>query len=157
MKRVASRFCLTRPPGGNPALKNAAAVMSTAELPAFAKPGQTIDITVSALGKAKSLRGGTLVMAPLRGADGEIYAMAQGSLVVGGLGVDAADGSKVSVNIPSAGRIPNGATVERAVDPGFANSPELRFNLAEADLTPAQIGRAHICNPVPQQHIFSRL
>src|SRR3546814_2444084 len=77
-------------------------------------------------------------MAPLRGADGEIYAMAQGSLVVGGRGGDAADGSKFSVNIPSAGRIPNGATVERAVDAGFANSPELRFNLAEADLTTAQ-------------------
>ena len=138
MKGVASRFGLTLPPGINPALKNAAAVMVTAELPAFAKPGQTIDITVSALGKAKSLRGGTLVLAPLRGADGEIYAMAQGSLVVGGLGVDAADGSKVSVNIPSAGRIPNGATVERAVDAGFATSPELHFNLAEADLTTAQ-------------------
>lgn len=138
MKGVASRFGLTLPPGINPALKNAAAVMITAELPAFAKPGQTIDVTVSALGKAKSLRGGTLVMAPLRGADGEIYAMAQGSLAVGGLGVDAADGSKVSVNIPSAGRIPSGATVERAVDAGFATSPELRFNLAQADLTTAQ-------------------
>ena len=138
MKGVASRFGLTLPPGVNPALKNAAAVMVTAELPPFAKPGQRLDITVSALGKAKSLRGGTLVLAPLRGADNEIYAMAQGNLAVGGLGVEAADGSKVSVNIPSAGRIPGGATVERAVDAGFATSPTLMFNLADADLTTAQ-------------------
>ena len=138
MKGVASRFGLQLPPGVNPALKNAAAVMITAELPAFAKPGQRLDITVSALGKAKSLRGGTLLMAPLRGADGEIYAMAQGNLAVGGLGIDAADGSKVSVNVPSAGRIPGGATVERAVDAGFASAPQLMFNLAEADLTTAR-------------------
>ena len=138
MKGVASRFGLTLPAGVNPALKNAAAVMITAELPPFAKPGQRLDVTISALGKAKSLRGGTLILAPLRGADNEIYAMAQGSLAVGGLGVEAADGSKVSVNIPSAGRIPGGATVERAVDAGFATSPTLSFNLAEADLTTAQ-------------------
>ncbi len=138
MKGVASRFGLSLPPGINPALKNAAAVMVTAELPAFAKPGQRLDITVSAMGKAKSIRGGTLLMAPLRGADNEIYAMAQGNVAVGGLGVDGNDGSKVSVNIPSAGRIPGGATVERAVDAGFATSPQLVFNLAEADLTTAQ-------------------
>lgn len=137
MKGVVSRFGLTLPPGVNPALKNAAAVMVTAELPAFAKPGQRLDITVSALGKAKSLRGGTLLMTPLNGADGQIYAMAQGNLAVGGLGIDAADGSKLTVNIPSAGRIPGGATVERAVDAGFASTPELMFNLAEADLTTA--------------------
>jgi flagellar P-ring protein precursor FlgI len=135
MKGVASRFGLQLPAGVNPALKNAAAVMITADLPAFAKPGQRLDITVSALGKAKSLRGGTLLMAPLRGADDQIYAMAQGNLAVGGLGVDAADGSKVSVNVPTAGRIPGGATVEREVDAGFASSPQLLFNLAEADLT----------------------
>jgi flagellar P-ring protein precursor FlgI len=87
------------------------------------------------MGKAKSLRGGTLLMAPLQGADGQIYAMAQGNLAVGGLGIDAADGSKVTVNVPTAGRIPGGATVERAVAAGFATTPELRFNLAEADLT----------------------
>ena len=135
MKGVASRFGLQLPVGVNPALKNAAAVMITAELPAFAKPGQRLDITVSALGKAKSLRGGTLLLAPLRGADNEIYAMAQGNLAVGGLGIEAADGSKVSVNVPSAGRIPGGASVERTVDAGFAQSPQLLFNLAEADLT----------------------
>ena len=135
MKGVASRFGLTIPANVSPSLKNAAAVMVTAELPPFAKPGQRLDVTVSALGKAKSLRGGTLLMAPLRGADGQIYAMSQGNLEVGGLGVDAADGSKLSVNIPSAGRIPGGASVERAVDAGFATSAQLQFDLAQADLT----------------------
>ena len=135
MHSVASRFGMQLPAGVNPALKNAAAVIITAELPPFAKPGERLDITVAAMGKAKSLRGGTLLMTPLQGADGQIYAMAQGNLAVGGLGVDAADGSKVTVNVPTAGRIPGGATVERAVDAGFATAPELRFNLAEADLT----------------------
>lgn len=128
-----SRFGLTIPAGVNPSLKNAAAVVVTAELPPFAKPGQRLDITVSALGKAKSLRGGTLVLAPLYGADGRIYAMAQGNLVVGGLGVDAADGSKLSINIPSAGRIEGGATVERAVDTGFTTGAHLLFNLHQFD------------------------
>ncbi|MDQ8757190.1 flagellar basal body P-ring protein FlgI [Sphingosinicella sp. LHD-64] len=138
MNGVAARFGLTLPPGVNPALKNAAAVMITAELPAFARPGQRLDITVSALGRARSLRGGTLILTPLRGADNQIYAMAQGNLAVGGLGVSAQDGSQVSVNVPSAGRIPGGATVERAVDTGFATAPTLTFNLAEADFTTAQ-------------------
>lgn len=137
MKGVISRFGLTLPAGVNPSLKNAAAVMITAELPAFSKPGQRLDVTVSALGKAKSLRGGTLVLTPLRGADGQIYAMAQGNLAVGGLGVSGQDGSQVSVNIPSAGRIPGGATVERTVATGFDTAPTLAFNLAEADLTTA--------------------
>lgn len=137
MKGAVSRFGINLPAGINPALKNAAAVMITAELPPFAKPGQRLDITVSALGKAKSLRGGTLIMAPLYGADGKIYAMAQGNLVVGGLGVDAADGSKLSVNIPSAGRISGGASVERAVDTGFAQSESLTFNLAQFDISNA--------------------
>ncbi len=144
MKGAISRFGLTLPPGVNPSLKNAAAVMLTTELPPFAKPGQKLDVTVSALGKAKSLRGGTLVMAPLYGADGQIYAMAQGNLVVGGLGVDAADGSKVSVNVPSAGRIDGGATVERSVDSGFATAPALTFNLSSPDVTNARIVSAAI-------------
>jgi flagellar P-ring protein precursor FlgI len=138
MSGIASRFGLTLPPGVNPALKNAAAVMITAELPAFARPGQRLDITVSAMGRARSLRGGTLIMSPLRGADGQVYAMAQGNLAVGGLGVSAQDGSQVSVNVPSSGRIPSGATVERAVETGFATAPALVFNLAEADFTTAQ-------------------
>ena len=138
MNGVASRFGLTLPPGVNPALKNAAAVMITADLPAFARPGQRLDITVSAIGRARSLRGGTLILSPLRGADGQIYAMAQGNLVVGGLGVSAQDGSQVSVNVPSAGRIPSGATVERAVEAGFATAPQLTFNLADSDFTTAR-------------------
>ncbi len=159
MKGVVSRFGLNLPAGVNPALKNAAAVMVTADLPAFAKPGQKLDITVSALGKAKSLRGGTLLMMPLNGADGQIYAMAQGNLAVGGLGIDAADGSKLTVNIPTSGRIPGGATVERAVEAGFASTPTLLFNLAEADLTTVSrvanainasvgVGRAHVVDAV---------
>ena len=135
MKGVAQRFGMTLPPGVNPALKNAAAVLITADLPAMSKPGQKLDITVSALGKAKSLRGGTLIVTPLYGADNQIYAMAQGNLAVGGLGVSAQDGSTVSVNVPTAGRIPGGATVERTVDTGFASAPEMLFNLGEADLT----------------------
>ena len=137
VKGAVSRFGLSLPPGVNPSLKNAAAVLITADLPAFAKPGQRLDITVSALGKAKSLRGGTLVLAPLYGADGQIYAMAQGNLVIGGLGVEGADGSKLSVNIPSAGRIGGGASVERAVDTGFTVQDHLLFNLHQFDATNA--------------------
>lgn len=137
VKGVANRFGLTLPPGINPSLKNAAAVMVTVELPPFAKPGQRLDVTVSAIGKAKSLRGGTLIMMPLYGADGQVYAMAQGNLAVGGLGVGAADGSRTTVNIPSVGRIAGGATVERAVDTGFNQTPYLTFNLSEFDLTTA--------------------
>jgi flagellar P-ring protein precursor FlgI len=149
MKGVTSRFGLSLPPGINPALKNTAAVMITAELPAFAKPGQRLDITVSALGKAKSIRGGTLLMSPLIGADGAIYAMAQGNVAVGGLGVEGADGSKLSINVPSAGRIPGGATVERAVEAGFATAPSLLFNLADADLTTAALVSEAIAREVP--------
>jgi flagellar P-ring protein precursor FlgI len=125
--------------------------MITAELPPFAKPGQRLDITVSAMGKAKSIRGGTLLMAPLRGADGEIYAMSQGNVAVGGLGVEGSDGSKVSINIPSAGRVPGGATVERAVNAGFADTPQLVFNLADADLTTGRARRRRD-QPVARQH-----
>jgi flagellar P-ring protein FlgI len=138
VKGAVSRFGLSLPAGVNPALKNAAAVIITAELPAFAKPGQRIDITVSAMGKAKSLRGGTLLLSPLYGADGQIYAMAQGNLVVGGLGVEAADGSKLSINVPSVGRIDGGASVEQQVDTGFASSPGIIFNLNQQDVTNAK-------------------
>ncbi|MDF7777522.1 flagellar basal body P-ring protein FlgI [Sphingomonas sp. AOB5] len=138
MKGIASRFGFTLPAGVNPGLKNVAVVMITAELPPFAKPGQRLDITVSSMGKAKSLRGGTLVMTPLLGADGQIYAMAQGNLAVGGLGAEGKDGSSVVVNIPSSGRIPEGATVERTVDTGFDSTPFLTFNLARSDFTTAQ-------------------
>lgn len=138
MKGVSGRMGLQLPPGVNPGLKNAAAVMVTAELPAFSKPGQRIDITVSAIGKAKSLRGGALILTPLYGADGQIYAMAQGNLAVGGLGIAARDGSQLSVNIPTTGRIAEGASVERAVNTGFEKAPLLRYNLNVADFLTAQ-------------------
>jgi len=105
MRSAIARFGVVIPPGVKASLKNAAAVMVTADLPPFAKPGQKIDVTVSAIGKAKSLRGGNLLLTPLVGADGEVYAMSQGSLAVGGLGVEGQDGSKVTVNVPSTGRI----------------------------------------------------
>ena len=138
VKAVASRFGLQLPANANPGLKNAAVVLITAELPPFAKPGQRIDITVASMGKAKSLRGGALVLTPLLGADGQVYAMAQGNLAVGGLGAEGADGAKIVVNVPSTGRIPEGATVERAVATGFADTPFLTYNLARADFTTAQ-------------------
>jgi flagellar P-ring protein precursor FlgI len=121
----------------DPQLKNVAAVMVHADLPPFAKPGQTIDITVSSLGNAKSLRGGSLLMTPLKGADSQIYAIAQGNLIVGGFGADAADGSSVTVNVPSAGRIPNGATVEREAESPFDQVGNLVLNLNTADFTTA--------------------
>ena len=138
LKATASRFGLQLPPNVNPAMKNAAVVLVTAELPPFAKPGQRLDITVASMGRAKSLRGGSLILMPLIGADGQIYAMAQGNLAVGGLGAEGADGSRIVVNIPSTGRIPEGATVERAVATGFADTPGLTFNLHRSDFTTAQ-------------------
>lgn len=137
MKGVSGRLGLQLPPGVSPGLKNAAAVIVTADLPAFAKPGQRIDITVSTLGKAKSLRGGALIMTPLYGADGQIYAMAQGNVAVGGLGVSGRDGSQLTVNIATVGRIPDGASVERAVETGFDRQGLLRFNLHQADFLTA--------------------
>ncbi len=105
---------ISLPPGTTVQPKNVAAVLVTAELPAFARPGQTIDVTVSSVGSAKSLRGGTLIQTPLRGADGQVYALAQGNLVIAGAGASAG-GSSVTVNHLNAGRIPNGALVERTV------------------------------------------
>lgn len=123
---------------GNVQLKNVAAVSIHADLPAFAKPGQTIDITVSSIGNSKSLRGGSLLMAPLKGIDGNIYAIAQGNLVVGGFDAGGADGSRITVNVPSAGRIPGGATVERAVPSGFDQGTSLTLNLNRPDFTTAK-------------------
>ncbi|BEU99526.1 flagellar basal body P-ring protein FlgI [Novosphingobium olei] len=140
MRGVSGRLGVQLPPGVSPGLKNAAAVLITADLPAFAKPGQRIDVTVSTIGKAKSLRGGALILAPLYGADGQIYAMAQGNLAVGGLGITAKDGSQLTVNVPTVGRIADGASVERAVATGFDTGEILRWNLFQADfLTAARV------------------
>lgn len=133
-----AQFGIKVPPGGNVQLKNVAAVSVHADLPPFARPGQTIDITVSSIGNAKSLRGGSLLMTPLKGIDGNVYAIAQGNLVVGGFDAGGADGSRITVNIPSAGRIPAGATVERAVPSGFNQDEYLTLNLNRPDFTTAK-------------------
>lgn len=138
LKTMLDQLGVTIPPGVNPQLKNVAAVAIQAELPPYAKPGQTIDVTVSSIGNAGSLRGGALLMAPLRGADGQIYAIAQGTLVVSGFGAAGRDGSRISVNAPNGGSIPNGAIVERAV-PGAAQSAggTVTLNLHQFDYTTA--------------------
>jgi|TARA_R110001592_G_scaffold65634_5_gene201275 flagellar P-ring protein precursor FlgI len=133
-----TEFGITVPPGTRIQTKNVAAVAIHAELPAFSRPGQTIDITVSSIGNAKSLRGGSLLMTPLKGIDGQVYAIAQGNLVVGGFGAEGADGSRITVNVPSVGRIPAGATVERAVTSPFASGEHLVFNLNRPDFTTAK-------------------
>ncbi len=135
IKSMLARFGVTIPPNIRPQLKNVAAVMLSSELPPFSKPGQRIDVTASSMGNAKSLRGGTLLMAPLKGADNQIYAIAQGNLIVGGFGVSGDDGSSITVNIPSVGRIPNGATVERSVPTAFALGDTITLNLHTADFT----------------------
>ena len=132
-----AKFGVTIPPNVNPQLKNVAAVTVTAELPPFSKQGQTIDVTVASIGNAASLRGGALLMTPLRGADGEVYAMAQGSVTVSGFGVSGKDGSRVSVNVPSGGRVPNGATVEREVPNNFGAGNTVMLNLNTPDFTTA--------------------
>jgi flagellar P-ring protein precursor FlgI len=137
LSNMLTQLGLTLPPGVDPKSKNVAAVAISAELPAFAKPGQTIDVTVSSIGDAKSLRGGTLLLSPLKGVDGKVYAIAQGNLVVGGLTASGRDGSKITVNNPTVGRIPNGATVERSVPNPFAQGNALIFNLHNADFTTA--------------------
>ena len=136
LKSMLAQFGITVPPNVNPQVKNVAAVSLHAELPAFSKPGQTIDVTVSSIANAKSLRGGTLLMAPLKGADGKIYALAQGNVVVGGFGVGAG-GSSITVNIPSVGRIANGAMVERGVTTAFMQGNSLTLNLHTPDFTTA--------------------
>ena len=133
-----AQFGIRVPQGGNVQLKNVAAVSVHADLPPFAKPGQTIDITISSIGNAKSLRGGSLLMTPLKGIDGNVYAIAQGNLVVGGFDAGGADGSRITVNVPSAGRIPGGATVERPVPSGFDQGNYLTLNLNRPDFTTAK-------------------
>jgi flagellar P-ring protein precursor FlgI len=132
-----AKFGITIPPNANPQLKNVAAVTVTADLPAFTKPGQKIDVTVASIGNAASLRGGNLLMTPMRGVDGQVYAFAQGNVLVSGFGIQGKDGSKISLNVPSSGRVPNGADVEREVPMKFATDPTLILNLNTPDFTTA--------------------
>jgi len=137
MQSLLQRFGMSIPDISGIDAKNTAAVMVTAELPAFAKPGQKIDVTVSSMGKASSLRGGSLLITQLVGADNETYAVAQGNLAVGGLGITGKDGSSLTVNIPTVGRIPDGATVERMVASPFETAQSLFLNLNTPDFTNA--------------------
>jgi flagellar P-ring protein precursor FlgI len=137
IKNMLAQMGILVPDNVNPQLRNVAAVTVQATLPPFAKPGQTLDITVSSIGNAQSLRGGSLLMTPLRGADAQVYALAQGNLVVGGFGVAGDDGSRVTVNVPSTGRVPNGATVERMVPTALGTADSLILNLHSADFTTA--------------------
>ena len=136
MQSLVARFGITSTLDGFNG-DNAAAVMLTAELPPFSKPGQTIDVTVSTIGGSESLKGGTLLMSPLLGSDGETYAIAQGNVVVGGLGVEGADNSSLTVNIPTVGRIPGGASVERMVETAFLDTDFVILNLHQGDFSTA--------------------
>ncbi|MDH5659775.1 MAG: flagellar basal body P-ring protein FlgI [Gammaproteobacteria bacterium] len=137
LRSMLSRMGVTIPPGVTMQAKNVAAVAIHAELPPFAKTGMKIDITLSSVGSAKSLRGGSLLMTPLKGADNQIYAIAQGNVVVSGFGAEGSDGSRITVNVPSVGRILNGAIVERTIDTPFGLNQEVVLNLNQPDFTTA--------------------
>lgn len=137
-RNMLQQLGIQMPPNATFQLKNVAAVAVHAELPAFAKPGLQVDVTVSSVGNAKSLRGGTLLVTPLKALDGQVYAVAQGSLVVGGFGAEGIDGSSVTVNVPSVGRVPSGATIERNAPDGFSQAENIVFNLHRADFTTAR-------------------
>lgn len=130
-----NQFGIPLPAGQNFQLNNVAVVSVQAVLPAFTKPGQSIDVTVSSLANAESLRGGSLERTFLQGVDGEVYAIAQGNLIVGGLGVGGADGSSITINVPSVGRVPGGATTVREVLTAFGEGDSIIFNLKRADFT----------------------
>lgn len=131
-------FGIQLPQGTKPNAKNVAAVIVTAELPPFSKQGQTIDVTVSSIGSAKSLRGGTLMQSFLKGLDGKVYAVAQGNLVVSGFSADGADGSRIVGNNPTVGMISNGASVEQEIPTPFSRGDYITFNLLDSDFTTAQ-------------------
>ena len=139
LRSMLARLGVRLPPTIDPKSKNSAAVTISADLPPFAKPGQKIDVTVSSIGDAKSLRGGMLLMSPLKGADGQVYAIAQGNLVVSGVSASGQSGSSITVNNPSVGRINGGGTVERSVNTPFTNSKELIFDLFSPDFTTANL------------------
>ena len=131
-------FGIHLPNNVNLQLKNVAAVAISATLPPFTKLGQRIDVTISTIGNATSLQGGSLLMAPLKGADGKVYGIAQGGVVVSGFGASGSDGSKVSVNTPTSGSIPNGATVENTIDSPFIQEGAITFELSQPDFTTAE-------------------
>ncbi|WP_333913803.1 flagellar basal body P-ring protein FlgI [Vibrio coralliirubri] len=131
-------FGIQLPPGTKPKTKNVAAVIVTAELPAFSKQGQEVDVTVSSIGSAKSLRGGTLLQTFLKGLDGQVYAVAQGNLVVSGFSAQGNDGSKIVGNNPNVGIISSGATVEQEIPAPFGRGDYITFNLIQSDFTTAQ-------------------
>jgi len=137
LNNMLAQLGITVPPGANMQLKNVAAVMVTASLPPFARPGQALDVVVSSLGNAKSLRGGTLLMTPLKGADGQVYAIAQGNVLVGGAGASA-DGSSVQVNQLNGGRIDNGAIVEKSVPTQLSTDGVIHLEMHETDFATTQ-------------------
>ena len=137
-KTMLKNFGINLPDSVRPKVKNVAVVAVHADMPAFIKPGQTLDVTVSSIGEAKSLRGGTLLQTFLKGVDGNVYAIAQGSLVVSGFSAEGLDGSQVIQNTPTVGRIPSGAIVERSVLSPFASGDHLTFNLPRADFSTAK-------------------
>ncbi|SUX74353.1 flagellar basal body P-ring protein [Citrobacter freundii] len=137
LNNMLSQLGITVPTGTNMQLKNVAAVMVTAQFPAFGRQGQTIDVVVSSMGNAKSLRGGTLLMTPLKGVDSQVYALAQGNILVGGAGA-AAGGSSVQVNQLNGGRITNGATIERELPSQFGGGNTINLQLNNEDFTMAQ-------------------
>lgn len=138
MTNMLKQFGVQMPENLDPKLKNVAAVSVQARVPALIGRGQTLDVTVSSIGDAKSLRGGALLLTPLRGIDGEVYAVAQGNLVVGGLKADGQSGSSVTVNVPTTGIIPNGATLEREINSSFADKPEVTLNLLQPNFRTAR-------------------
>lgn len=138
MANMLKQFGVQLPENIDPKLKNVAAVSVQATVPALAGKGQTIDVTVTSIGDAKSLRGGSLLLTPLRGIDGEVYAVAQGNLVVGGIKAEGKSGSSVTVNVPTAGIIPNGAIVEREINTTFGEKDEVTLNLRKANFKTAR-------------------
>lgn len=137
-RAMLSNFGIALASNVSPKISNVAAVAVHADLPAFAKPGQNIDITVSSIGESESLRGGTLMQTFLKGMDGKVYAVAQGSLVVSGFGAEGADGSSIVSNTPTVGRIPNGAMVEQSIPSGLMNGDHLTLNLNYPDFSTAK-------------------
>ncbi|MCW5588691.1 MAG: flagellar basal body P-ring protein FlgI [Legionellales bacterium] len=146
------QFDIRLPPNANLQIRNIAAVAVTAKLPPFVKNGQTIDITISSIGNATSLQGGTLLLTPLKGADGTVYAVAQGNVVVSGIGAQGADGSKITVNSPSSASIPNGATVERNIVSPYLQQGHIIYNLFHPDFTTAK-RMADVINIMAQKQI----